>query len=165
VPKFSAIVYAESADSSLLEPTLRSLQISDDVLLINADNSDEIRELGRHFHARMKTGIPGVTPGAYAMDTYHEWILVLLPGEAISDELRQSLTDWRRQKHNDNCGFRFAVLEHDGGNWRKRPPELRLVNRRKINWTGELPPNTDAPDLRGAILRYERETEERRAAS
>jgi len=165
MPKFSALVYAQSEGSSSLERTLRSLQIADDVLLINADDADEIRELGRRFRTRIKTGIPGVTPGAYVMDTYYDWILVLRPGEAVSDELCQSLSDWRRQKRNDDLGFRFAVLGQDGGNWRQRPTELRLVNRRKINWIGELPPNTDAPSLRGPILRYETESPARQIAS
>jgi hypothetical protein len=154
MPKFSAIVYATSDDEHRLEKTLDSLQVAQDVLLINADCVDNIRKLGRRFHARVKPGIPGVTPGAYLMDTYHPWILVVRPAEAVSDELRQSLEQWRHRKRDDNPGYRLAVLEKDDGQWIERKPELRLVDRRKINWTGELPPNADGPSLPGQLLRY-----------
>ena len=154
MPKFSAIVYATSDDEHNLEKTLESLNVAQDVLLINADGVDNIRKLGRRFHARIKQGIPGVTPGAYLMDTYHPWILVLRPAEAVSDELRQSLERWRHRKRDENPGYRLAVLENNDGNWIERNPELRLVNRRKINWTGELPPNADAPSIPGPLLRY-----------
>jgi hypothetical protein len=164
MPKFSAIVYAESTDWDCLSRTLESLQICSDILLINADCDDQIRAMGRENRARIKIGIPGVTPGAYLMDAFNDWILVLRPGEAVSKELRASLKDWQRVKHDDNPGFRFVVLEHKDGNWRQCSPELRLVNRKKINWTGELPPNTEAPTLRGPILRYNEKLQPHKAA-
>jgi len=164
MPKFSAIVYAHSDDASALERTLPSIETADDVLVINAENTNEIRDVGRYFHSRLKVGIPGVTPGAYLLDAYHDWILVMRPGEEVSDELSRSLAAWRREKYDNNAGFRFDVLEWDGANWCERRPEVRLVNRRKINWIGELPPNADAPSLRGPILRYETESQARRIA-
>lgn len=165
MPKFSAIIYAHAADRDMLRKTLGSLQVSDEILLIDADDDVEIKKIGRQFKARIKIGIPGVTPGAYEMDTYRDWILVLRPGEAIDEQLCESLTSWRRQKHDDNPGFRFSVQEEHDGALVRRPPELRLVNRRKMNWTGELPPNTDSPSLRGNIIRYSSESEEKRIAS
>jgi hypothetical protein len=153
VPKFSAIIYAESGDHDDLSRTLESVQICNEVLLINADSDDQIRNIGRENHARIKNGLPSVTPGAYLMDAFNDWVLVLRPGESVSNELRTSLKDWEHQKRDDNPGFRFTVLKHEDGNWRQCSPELRLVNRRKINWMGEMPSTTDAPTLRGPILR------------
>jgi hypothetical protein len=165
MPKLSAIVYAHDAERDHLDKTLESLRVCDDILLINADGSDAVNKLSRRFKARVKNGIPGVTPGAYLMDTYRDWILVLRPGEAIDEELGASLTTWRRQKRDDNAGYRFAVREERDGVFRQRGPELRLVNRKKINWTGELPPNAEAPTLRGTILRYTEESTPQRMAS
>lgn len=165
MPKFSAIIYASVSESEHLARTLDSLQVCDDVLLINAEGDDEIRTVGRRHHARIKNGIPGVTPGAYLMDAYHNWILVLRPGEAISDELRQSLSDWHRQKLDENPGYRFSVLEQNQFGWQLRQSELRLVNRRKINWTGELPPNSEATTLRGPLLRFSKDQKQEKAAS
>lgn len=156
MPKISAIVYALSSDREHLGKTLDSLQpAADDILLINADASDDIKEIGRRFKARVKNGIPGVTPGAYLMDTYHPWIIVLRPGEALSDELSLSIRNWRRQRHDENTGYRFDVLEQSEGGWSKSSPELRLVNRKQINWTGELPPNAEASTMTGPLLRYD----------
>ena len=164
MPKLSAIVYARENDGLFLDKTLHSLQVAHDILLINADNSDEIKRIGRRFHARVKSGIAGVTPGAYLMDAYHPWILVLLPTEALSDELSQSLKEWKRQKEDDNPGYSFDVLEQNEGAWRSRAAELRLVDRRKINWTGDLPPNAEAPRMRGPLLRYEPRAREQKVA-
>lgn len=164
MPKFSAIVYASIDDEHLLEKTLHSLDVAQDVLLINADSSDNIREIGRRFHARVKQGIPGVTAGAYLMDTYFPWILVIRPAEALSDELRQSLEQWRHQKHEGDAGYRFVVLDQDDGAWIECEPELRLVDRRKFNWTGELPPNAYGPILSGALLRYAAEARTQKVA-
>lgn len=164
MPKFSAIVYACGDDEHRLEKTLESLKVAQDVLLIDADGIDNIRKLGRRFHARVKRGIPGVTPGAYLMDAYHPWILVVRPAEAVSDELRLSLEQWRHRKRDENPGYRLAVLEKNDGKWIERKPELRLVDRRKINWTGELPPNADGPSIPGPLLRYAGEASAQKVA-
>lgn len=164
MPKLSAIIYASSGDERFLERTLRSLEVAHDVLLINADCNDEVRNIGHRFHARIKQGIPGVTPGAYIMDAYYPWILVLRPEEVLDAELIRSLQEWKCQKHDDNPGYRFAVLEQKDDEWIQRKPELRLVDRRKINWTGELPPDADGPKLPGTLLRYDIEGEEQRVA-
>jgi hypothetical protein len=39
------------------------------------------------------------------------------------------------------------------------------VNRRQVNWIGEIPPNMEAPTLPGALLRHERGQQEARLAS
>jgi hypothetical protein len=51
-------------------------------------------------------------------------------------------------------GFNVAIREQNGAGWKSMPPEMRLVNRKQINWTGDLPPeNPQAPALAGHILR------------
>jgi hypothetical protein len=56
------------------------------------------------------------------------------------------------------------VLEQDDGTWIEQKPELRPVDRRKINWTFELPANADVHGLPGLLLRYEAETHAQRVA-
>ncbi len=160
MPKFSALVYARPEDASCLDRTLESLKVANDILLINADRDPEIKRIARHHHARYKNGIPGVTPGAYLMDAFHHWILVIRPLEALSNELIRSLDDWKKRKKDESRAYAFAVQCQSGHRWHMQSPELRLVNRRLVNWIGELPHNGNAPVLPGPLLRYDTETQQ-----
>lgn len=165
MPKFSALIYARQDNENFLDRCLASLTIVNDVLLINADKSDEIRNIARPHRVRVLNGVPGVTPGAYLMDAFHPWILVIRPFETLSDELIRSLQQWKRRKRDAASGYAFAVLEQQERAWAARSPEFRLVNRRLINWTGDLPPNSPAAILPGPILRYKSSAEAERIAS
>ncbi|HET7871863.1 MAG TPA: hypothetical protein VFL42_05085 [Terriglobales bacterium] len=165
MPKFTALVYARKEDALYLDRALESLKVANDRLLINADVDPEIKRIARRHHARQKFGIPGVTPGAYEMDGYHHWILVLRPSEALSNDLIRSLEQWKKGKKDESRGYAFALLRQNGTRWLAEDPELRLVNRHLINWIGELPENQSAPVLPGPLLQYETDVREQRIAS
>ena len=60
----------------------------------------------------------------------------------------------RRHYQMLNQLFNMAIREQNGAGWKALDPELRLANRKQINWTGDLPPaNPQAPALAGYILR------------
>jgi len=166
MPKFTALVHACQEDAPRLEVTLRSLDVANDILLINEEHDPEIKKIGRRFGARERNGVAGVTAGAYLMDAFHHWILVVRPGEELSEELRHSLDEWRRNnKKDDSYGYKVMIAEQNGAKAHPLAPELRLVNRRQINWIGELPPNMDGPSLAGALLRHDRHQQQERLAS
>ena len=165
MPKFTAIIHACSEDVLDLETTLRSADVASDILLINEEHDPEVKRIGRRYWARERNGVPGVTAGAYLMDAFHHWILVLRPGEELSEELRKNLKEWRGNKKDDSHGYRVMLAEPNGGNLHPLTPELRLVNRHHINWTGELPPNMDAQLIPGPLLRHEHQEREERLAS
>jgi hypothetical protein len=165
MPTFSALVFARRQDAVHLDRALKSLKVANDILLINGDRDPQIHQIGRRHHARSRDGIPGVTPGAYLMDAFHRWILVLRPFEALSNNLIRSLQDWKNRKEDESRGYSFGVLQQGGRAWHPLAPELRLVNRDYVNWVGELPPGGDAPLLRGSLLRYETGQREQRIAS
>src|SRR4051794_7013717 len=80
MPKFSALIHVDDA-STEFEQALKSAAIVNDVLVV-ADEADKpVKHMVRKAKGRVKTTIPGVSPGAYAMDSYHDWVLVLRPGE------------------------------------------------------------------------------------
>ena len=165
MPKFTALVYTRAEDEPYLQRALESLRVANDVLLINGDRTPEIRSMARHYSARERIGVPGVTPGAYLMDAFHHWILVLRPFEELSNDLIRSLQEWKRRKKDETHGYLLGVLQQNGNGWNPVSQELRLVNRHHVNWMGELPPKMNAPVLPGPILRYERDTEEQRLVS
>lgn len=165
MPKFSAILYVRENEEPFLQRALESLRVANDVLLINVDRSPAIRSISKHYWVRERIGIAGVTPGAYLMDAFHHWILVTRPHEELSYDLIRSLQEWKKRKKDDSEGYALGLLCQSGSNWQPLPPELRLVNRRRVNWIGELPPKMNAPVLPGAILRYDCSVQEERLAS
>jgi hypothetical protein len=153
MPKITALVHALDHSGSL-ERALDSLRVCDETIVIVDSDDDELEKMARDFGATVRKAISGVTPGAYAMDSRNDWILVLQPNEQLDETLCQSLKDWQQGDHEDS-GFAFQVCEINGDKACNHLPEMRLVNKKKINWVGDLPPNnTMAPKLPGDILRY-----------
>lgn len=155
MPKISALLHTHN-DAARIGRTLDSLRPCDDVLLIDRDSQDDTQKIAREHGATVKQAIVGVEPGAYAIDTRHEWVLCLLPGEALSEGMEASLREWEDCEPDEATpGFSFAVRENADGKWTTAPPEMRLVNRNRINWTGQLPPNAErAIQLDGELLKF-----------
>jgi hypothetical protein len=143
MPKFTALVHVDEATPAL-EETLKSASLSNDLLVVMDSEDKPLRRMVRKSHGRVKTTIPGVSPGAYAMDSYYDWVLVLRPGEVLDERTEKVLEEWKKQDEDELPGHRVGILR-DG-----RPMEtLRLINRLKINWTGELPPDSQSIPLIG----------------
>jgi hypothetical protein len=49
----------------------------------------------------------------------------------------------------------LAIREQKNAEWARCQPELRLVNRSRLNWTTALPHDSEAPLLEGDLLRYD----------
>ena len=143
MPKFTALVHVEQLTKEA-EETLRSAALANDLLVVLDAAEKPMKHLVRKLGGRVKTTIPGVSPGAYAMDGFHDWVLVLRPGEVLEADTVETLKSWKKQKDDNEPGHRVRIVKN--GN----PAEtLRLINRLKINWTGELPPDsTVVPTLR-----------------
>ena len=143
MPQFTVFVHAFGTVG--LARTLRAARIASDILVIH-DGDPGVERLCLRYGARDKTQIPGVTLGAYAMDAFHPWLLLLHSGEELSDEVQQALAEWQRRKRDDTAGY--LIRTNDDG------PQLRFINRSMVNWIGEDPPiPTQAGIFPGAILR------------
>jgi len=153
MPKFSALLRTHN-DALRLGRALQSLRPCDEVLIIDDRSEDDTAKVAREYGAIMKAAIPGVSPGAYAMDAQHEWILCLRPNESLSDTLEAVLFEWKQQEPGQSviC-YRLPIREENGQGWQDCPPEVRLVNRKMVNWIGEMPPTQeDCALLRGELL-------------
>ncbi|HZU29642.1 MAG TPA: hypothetical protein VFB79_00915 [Candidatus Angelobacter sp.] len=152
--KFSALLHVCDCERSLGR-TLDSLRPCDEVLVVDHGSKDETVKVAREHGARVINAVPGVDRGAYAQDARNLWILCLLPEEALAEDLEASLFEWCEAEHDINqMGFNVAIREQNGAGWKTLDAEMRLANRKQINWTGELPPlNPNAPTLAGYILR------------
>ncbi len=143
MPKFTALVHVEEA-SKALEETLKSAALADDLLVVLDAKDKPLTRMVRKAHGRIKTTIPGVTPGAYAMDSYFTWVLVLRPGEVLDEKTVEALKNWKKLEQDDEAGYRVRILRNGTA-----IEKMRLVNRLKINWIGELPPEAQAIPLIG----------------
>jgi glycosyltransferase involved in cell wall biosynthesis len=163
--KITALVHTHN-DAARIGRALESLRACDEVLVVDHASTDDTANLARDHGAVVKEGVSGVSPGVYAMDAGHDWILCMLPTEAVSEGLEASLFEWKERretsgqdeedKHVDEpCSVAFQVREETGSGWRELGAHTRLVNRKGINWSGHFPPDdANAEMLPGHLLRF-----------
>jgi len=152
--KISALIQAQDNQQSIGR-ALDSLRPCDEVIVVDHGSRDDTAKIAREHGARVIAAVPGVDRGAYAQDARNQWVLCMLPQEALAEELEASLFEWcEGEQGNEQMGFNLAIREQNGAGWKTLPAEMRLANRNQINWTGDLPPdNPKAPALAGHILR------------
>lgn len=154
VPKITALIHAHD-DGARLGRLLDSLRPCDEVLVIAHKADEETQRVAREHGATMKPAVAGVGLGTYLVDTHHDWVLCARPNEALSEGLEAALFEWKNKDPGDVMAFSIRVREEGESGWKICPAETRLVNRKRLNWTGELPPNDpNAPTLSGDLLRF-----------
>ncbi|HXA85291.1 MAG TPA: glycosyltransferase [Candidatus Dormibacteraeota bacterium] len=152
--KITALIH--TCDNALsVGRALDSLRACDECIVVDHGSRDETVKVAKEHGARVVKAVPGVSNGAYAQNARNQWILCLLPHEAIAEDLEASLLEWTEVEQDANqMGFNMAIREQNGAGWKSVEPEMRLANSKQINWTGELPPaNPKVPSLPGHILR------------
>lgn len=155
MPKITALLHTHN-DGLRLGRALDSLRPCDEVLIIDDKSEDETARVAHENGASVKNSIPGVTQGAYAMDASNDWILCMLPTEALSEELEASLLEWKAQEQPETLSCcKVSVREQNETGWHELEPEVRLINRKLMNWVGELPPGQQCDvTLKGDLLRF-----------
>jgi glycosyltransferase involved in cell wall biosynthesis len=152
--KISALIHTcDNARS--LGRALDSLRQCDECIVVDHGSRDETVKVAKEHGANVINAVPGVSNGAYAQNARNQWILCLLPHEAIAEDLEASLLEWTEAEQDPNqIGFNIAIREQNGAGWKPLDAEMRLANRKQINWIGDLPPsNAQLPSLAGDILR------------
>lgn len=154
MPKITALIHACNNERSLGR-ALDSLRPCDEVIVVDHGSSDESIKVARDHGARVIKGVGGVDHGAYAQDAKNDWILCVLPSETLADDLETSLLEWKDSEPAQNVmGYNVGIREQNGAGWKTLTAEMRLANRKQINWTGDLPPATPTmPSLEGNVLR------------
>jgi glycosyltransferase involved in cell wall biosynthesis len=164
--RITALLHTHN-DAARIGRALESLRACDEVLVVDHASTDDTVKIARDYGATVKEGVPGVHPGAYAIDARYDWVLCLLPNEAVGEALEASLFEWKDRKHEKSdqsekdkdaakqCGFGFKVHEETENGWKELGAHTRLVNRKKVNWPGHLPSHVpDAELLPGHLLRF-----------
>lgn len=154
MPKITALIHTHN-DGLRIGRTLDSLRCCDQVLVVDHGSSDNTEKVARDHGAVIKIGIPGVDYGSYAADSGNDWILCLCADESLNEELEASLFEWKSQEHDGAAGFNMCIRKESQGGWEILDQQTRLVDRRKINWKGDLPPTNGANGvIKGYILKF-----------
>ena len=154
VPKISALIRTRN-DAARIGRALDSLRPCDEVLVIDDRSEDRTRELARAHGATVKEGQAGIPPETYLAEAHHDWIFCLRPTEALSEALEASLFLWKENDPGPAKGYSVGVREESESGWKTCPAEMRLVNRHRNHWLGDLPPNDPgATALVGDLLRF-----------
>ncbi len=155
MPKISALLHTHN-DALRLGRALQSLRPCDEVLVVDDCSDDDTMKVARDNGATVRSAIPGVTPGAYAMDSTHDWILCLRPNESLSDDLEAALFEWKNQEPQEGATcYKVCIREENGSQWHERPPETRLINRKLVNWIADLPQDQNCDvTLSGHLLSF-----------
>jgi len=151
--RISALIHVMN-DERTLTRLLESLRIADQIVVVDHGSTDSSPKIARQYGARLVQGVAGVDRGAYAIDCDHDWILCIRPGEIVAESLEATLLEWKQEPHLDDRGLGVGQGKKGESGWESPPAELRLVNRRKINWQGDFPSlNDNANVLNGDLLR------------
>jgi glycosyltransferase involved in cell wall biosynthesis len=154
MPKISAIIHTHN-DAVRIGRTLETLRPCDQVIVVDHDSQDETRKVARKYGASVKKAIVGVDDGAYVFDADHDWVLLLLPSESLSEALEAALYEWKQTEPGATIGYTIGVRQEAPSGWSQQKREMRLVNRTCVNWPGPLPRSADnASELGGDILRF-----------
>ena len=113
-PKISALLHTHN-DALRLGRALQSLRPCDEVLVVDDCSDDETMKVARDNGATVRSAIPGVTPGAYAMDSTHDWILCLRPNESLSDDLEAALFEWKNQEPQEGATCDKVCIREENG--------------------------------------------------
>ena len=154
MPKLTALLHTAD-DAARLGRALDSLRPCDQLLVVDHGSQDSTCEVAQQHGASVIHALPGVEGGAYAIDAEHDWVLCLLPSEALSEALEASLLEWKQSDPDELTGFAMNIREEMEAGWRVLPAETRLVNRAAVAWTSVLPPHGPAVhELAGDLLRF-----------
>lgn len=153
MPRITALVHAAN-DARRIGRALDSLRCCDELLVIDHASADATRKIAREYGARVEASSPPSGDSGAALAA-HDWILCLLPAEALSESLEASLLEWKAEAPGDATAYAFALRTETANGWEHGGPEVRLVDRRQVSWNGALPPQReDALSLCGDLLRF-----------
>ena len=152
MPRITALLHTAN-DARRIGRALDSLRCCDELLVLDHGSADATVRIARQHGARVEQASSATDPGPD--HAAHDWVLCLLPSEALSESLEATLLEWKREDPGDAVAYLMALRQETGNGWQHLAPEVRLVDRRKIVWSGALPsPREDALSLCGDLLRF-----------
>jgi glycosyltransferase involved in cell wall biosynthesis len=120
MPKITALLHS-SNNGQQIARALDSLQVCDELMVIDHASADETPDVARKHGASVKPATPGVEDGAYIVDAANDWILCLLPNEALAQTLQRSHSDWKAAEFDAAVGFAMGIRQETNSGWKTCP--------------------------------------------
>jgi glycosyltransferase involved in cell wall biosynthesis len=139
------------------------VRFCDEIVVVDSGSTDRTREIAREKGARVLVNAPWpgfVAQRNVAVDAAgHDWVLALDADERITEELRDEIQELRRQGF-AAAGYRIPRVAFHLGRWIRATdwwpdPQVRLFDRRRARWEGELV--HESVRVRGPLLRLRSE--------
>lgn len=153
-------------EAGIIGSTLQSLQgVSDDILVYDNGSTDGTQEIVRQHAARLAEGAWegfGKTKNKANALAKYDWILSLDADEAVDEELRRSLQQFKGDEEKIVYDLSFKsylgkkILRY--GEW-GGDHHIRLFNRRRVQWDDapvheelQVPPGFATRKMKGYVL-------------
>jgi len=145
VEPLSAVLIVQN-EEELLPAALDSVAFCDEVVVVDSGSTDRTVEIARSRGARVvvNTPWPGFTSQRnFATDqASHPWILAVDADERVTEELRAEI-EVERKRGFAHAGYRIPRVAYYLGRWIRGTdwypdPQLRLFDRRRGRWQGQL---------------------------
>jgi glycosyltransferase involved in cell wall biosynthesis len=145
MPPLSAVIITQDEERDL-PAALDSVRFCDEVLVVDSGSADRTRELAQAAGARVVIHTPW--PGFRDQRNYavlaatHDWVLALDADERVTPALRDEICRLRDRGFG-MAGYRIPRVVRYLGRWVRGTdwypdPQLRLFDRRRGRWGGEL---------------------------
>jgi glycosyltransferase involved in cell wall biosynthesis len=142
MPSISAIIITHN-ESAHIERAIRSLSGADEVLIVDAESTDDTREIAARLGTRV---IAHAWEGFAAQKNFansqarHDWILSLDADEEFDFAAQVAILEWK-QSEPPAAGYQFARRARYLGRWIRHSGwypdhKLRLFDRRRSSWQG-----------------------------
>jgi glycosyltransferase involved in cell wall biosynthesis len=154
----SAVLITRNEEDTLGD-AIESVRFCDEIVVVDSGSTDRTQEIAREKGARVLVNAPW--PGFVAQrnvavdEARHDWVLALDADERITEELREEIQELRRRGFTA-AGYRIPRAAFYLGRWIRATdwwpdPQVRLFDRRRARWEGELV--HESVKVRGPLLR------------
>ena len=158
----SAVLITRNEEDTLGD-AIESVRFCDEIVVVDSGSTDRTETIARERGARVLVNAPWpgfVAQRNVAVDAaQHDWVLALDADERITEDLKAEIQDLRR-KGFGAAGYRIHRAAFYLGRWIKATdwwpdPQVRLFDRRRARWEGELV--HESVRVRGPLLRLRSE--------
>jgi glycosyltransferase involved in cell wall biosynthesis len=171
--KLSAVIITFNEERNIARCIDSLVGLADEILVVDSFSTDKTLEICREKGAKViKNKFEGhIQQKNFALQqAQYEWVLSLDADEALTDELKKSISEIIKSPTKN--GYRFNRLTNYCGKWVRYcgwypDTKVRLVNRNYASWQGVNPHDklalTDGSDvgfLHGNLLHYSYYTKE-----
>jgi len=145
MPPLSAVLIAQNEERTIAD-ALASVAFCDEIVVVDSGSTDRTREVAEAKGARVLLNAPW--PGFVAQRDFavraasHDWVLAVDADERVGPQLREEIERLRARGF-DVAGYRIPRVAFYLGRWIRGTDwypdwQLRLFDRRRGSWTGDL---------------------------